>query len=149
MKNLLAILILSTVAAFGQSTFTALAPIAVNQCVSIVQISGRGGVAPCDNAGFDYFNGDIPPAIGVALTASSTCNRFGVCGTVSVQTTGNLVITGANFTIGAFLGDIDGTGNLASLGFALCTCNGPSSYAGFAINSDTIYIQPGYVPAAQ
>jgi hypothetical protein len=150
MKNLLAILILSTTAAFGQTTatFTAIAPIAPYQCVALTQIQGRGGIVPCDNTGTDYFNGNIPPAIGVALTASTTCVR-GRCGAVTVQTTGSLVVPGANWTIGAFLGDIDGSGNLASWGFVLCTCNGPTSIAGISLDSETIYILPTYIPAAQ
>jgi hypothetical protein len=129
-------------------TFRAIAPIAQYQCVAVIQIRGHGGVVPCDNTGTDYFNGVIPPAVGVALTASAPCNHFDSCGTVTVQTSGFLTVPGASWTIGAFLGDEDGTGDLQSMGFALTTLFGPQSYAGFSTDSETIYVQPGYVPGA-
>lgn len=165
----LVILALATLPVCAQ-TFQYRAGLQINagQCVAITQISGGSYAVPCDNTGLDYpinIGGLIPPAVGVALNSTGPVScRAGASEPcppvnpplVTVQYGGIVTVpvtTSNSLTSAAFLGDDDGTGNLNSLGFAFCACNGPTTYAGIFLGytsaqetSLVMIVQPGYIP---
>lgn len=171
MRKMLASLVfmLAALPALAQ-TFQYRAGFEINagQCVAITQISGGSYAVPCDNTGLDYpvgIGGLIPPAVGVAL--NSTGPVFCRAGAtepcppvnpplVTVQYAGMVTVpvtTSNSLTSATFLGDSDGTGNLNSLGFAFCACNGPTTYVGIFLGytsaqetSLVMIVQPGYIP---
>jgi len=155
--------------AWGQ-TLQYRAGLAINagQCVAITQISGGPYAVPCDNTGDVYplgIGGLIPPAIGVALNSTGPVScRTGVSEPcppvnpplVTVQYAGIVTVPNTAGQVGipggAFVGDIDGTGNLNDLGFAFCTCNGEQTYVGLNLGQNGNYttiqilLLPGYIP---
>lgn len=143
------LLVCANTLAFAQTMqLRAGVPISAGQCVAFAQGNAAGGAVLCNNT-----LPVPPPVIGVALNTVTTPGTL-----VTVQYAGLVtlpVTTTDSLTPAEFIGDADGTGNLNTLGFDWCSCNGIQTYAGIFVGytnahltSFEMIVQPGYIPTS-